>query len=115
MRVTIELPLAEYTNDKKIKITTKEATEIARKISGKEILSILNTSGPIKNFLKSPKDKNVGFWTFEIAPEETKSEPPKSRRSAKPKEKVIQQKSSSKKTSIRGRISKIAKDIEENL
>ena len=114
LQVTIELPLAQYTDVEKIKITTKEAIEIAQKVSGKKIISILNTSDPIKNFLKNPQDTNVGLWIFEIAPEEAVKKTSKRRKAATPKQ-TTQQKSSGKKTSIRGRISKIAKDIEENL
>ena len=110
LKIHIELPLAEYSDDQKIKLSTQEVVEIANNIGERKVISIIKTSGTIKNFLKNQEDKNSGVWMFELEPLAQTSPPAKRKR----RKRTTTKKSTSQSTSIRGRISKIASEIEES-
>ena len=99
LKVEITVPEAEYATDKKIKINTEQALEIAKKSEEYEILKLIKEGSTITNFLKNPHDSNTSLWIFLISKNEQES--PKL------------QKNTRRKTSLRGRMSKIAKDVEQ--
>jgi len=112
--VTIELPLAVYTDDEKVKVSTEKAKQIANEISGDRVLSTISHCPPIKNFVKNDHDTNKGTWIFELKPQETKPVKARAKRHQPAKKSTNQTKSSGKRASIRGRMSKIAKNIDES-
>lgn len=112
--ITVELPLAVYTDDEKIKVSTERVKQIANEISGGRVLSTIRDCQPIKNFVKNDCDTNRGAWIFELKPSEEKPAKTRTKRQPTAKKTANQVKSSGKSTSIRGRMSKIAKDINES-
>lgn len=91
LKVKIVLPKAEYINEQKVKITTEQVREMAKDEEQYQILSVIKHGRPVKNFLKNDKDTNQSTWIFLIS---RKDIPKKTGRKA----------------SIRGRMSKIAKE-----
>ena len=81
-----------------------------RSINSSEIIN-----PPIKNFVKNDHDTNKGTWIFELKPQETKPVKARAKRHQPAKKSTNQTKSSGKRASIRGRMSKIAKNIDESI
>jgi hypothetical protein len=113
IKVTIELPLAEFTSEDKIKVSTEQAQRIANEISEGRVSSVLKASKPIKNFLKNDDDKSRGTWIFELTPDHKEEAEKAPQRTTRTKKVTNCQKKTSKSTSIRGRMSKIAKETNE--
>lgn len=112
--ITVELPLAIYADDKKVKVSTEKARQIANEISGGRVLSTISNCPPIKNFTKNEHDTNKGTWIFELEPQEVEPVKTRPKRATAVKKSTNQSKSSGKSTSIRGRMSKIAKSVKES-
>ena len=100
LKITVSVPKAEYLTEKKVKITTEDILKIVSNMEEYEVLSMLKEGNPVKNFLNSSKDTNKSTWVFQI------SEKPKPKQKRAPRKKQ----SSGHRPSIRGRMSKIAKD-----
>ena len=124
LKVSITLPIAEYLSDKKIKISTKEVLEILNKKNDYKIENIIKHGKTITNFIKNKNDTNSSFWVFSIeldkkdthekSKSQTKRKTTTRRRTTKTttQSKPSSQKSTGPKTSFRGRMDKIAKEIE---
>ena len=124
LKVSITLPIAEYLSDKKIKISTKEVLEILNEKNDYKIENIIKHGKTITNFIKNKNDTNSSFWVFSIgldkkdshekSKNETRKKTTTTRRATKApaQPKSSNQKSTGTKTSFRGRMNKIAKDIE---
>ena len=99
LKVKITVPKAEYTTEQKIKIKTEQVLDLVKDPEEYEILKVIKEGAPITNFLKNTQDSNTSSWVFLILKKEQDLPPPK--------------KNTRRKQSFRGRISKIAKDVEQ--
>ena len=91
LKVKVILPQAEYIDEQKLKITTEQVKNLVKDEEQYQIMSVVKEGTPVKNFLKNDKDTNQSTWIFLIS---KKDSPKKTRR----------------KPSLRGRMSKIAKE-----
>tara|TARA_B100001093_G_C26787177_1_gene997192 strand:+ start:1213 stop:1554 length:342 start_codon:yes stop_codon:yes gene_type:complete len=99
LKVEITVPEAEYVTDIKIKINTEEVLGLVESPQEYKIIETIKEGCTITNFLKGPKDTNTSSWIFLISLKEDKISNYKN--------------NTRRKASFRGRISKIAKDIEQ--
>lgn len=107
LKIKITVTKAQYISDKKIKITTADVVEIINNEGEYKILSIVKEGTPIKNFIKNKTDTNQSTWIFLVSKKSQEQKkpapiqkPPRTRKKPGPK------------PSIRGRMNKIAKNIE---
>ena len=107
LKVTITVPKAEYITDKKIKITTDNVIKIVNDEGEYKILSMLKEGMTIKNFIKNKTDTNQSTWVFLVSKRVVEQKkPPPSKKTPRTRKKT------GPKPSIRGRMNKIAKEIE---
>ena len=100
LKVKVTVRKAQYIGEEKIKITTKEIMDLVKSPEEYEISGILKEGAPVKNFLKNDGDCNTSTWVFSILKKDQNKQTKRATR-----------KKTGQTKSLRGRMSKIAKEI----